>query len=72
LTIEIPDPVVILIGVLSFLAGFLYRQYRDSEDIVDAYTQGFHKGAEVATSAISQITGQTFEIDFNEPDDDDS
>lgn len=65
MNIYIPEPITILITVLSFLAGFLYRQYSDKEDIADAYDEGFEKGARSVVSAVAQITGKDIELDFD-------
>jgi len=65
LNIFIPEPVTILIGLLSFLAGFLYRQYNDKEDIADAYEEGFEKGSESVVKALSQLTGKDIQIDWD-------
>lgn len=58
MTIYIPEPLTILLVVLSFLAGFLYKKYRDNEDIADAFDEGFEKGAEAAISTVSRVTGR--------------
>jgi len=65
LNIYIPEPVTILLVVLSFLAGFLYRQYNDKEQIADAYEEGFEKGSESVVKALSQITGKDIQIDWD-------
>ena len=65
LNIFIPEPVTILIGLLSFLARFLYRQYNDKEDIADAYEEGFEKGSESVVKALSQLTGKDIQIDWD-------
>lgn len=65
LNIYIPEPITILIVVLSFLAGFLYRQYTDKEDIADAYDEGFEKGSRSVVKAFSQLTGKDIEIEFD-------
>jgi len=65
LNIYIPEPVTILLAVLSFLAGFLYRQYNDKEQIADAYDEGFEKGSESVVKALSQITGKDIQIDWD-------
>ena len=65
LNIYIPEPVTILLVVLSFLAGFLYRQYNDKEQIADAYDEGFEKGSESVVKALSQITGKDIQIDWD-------
>jgi len=54
LTIYIPEPITILLIVLSFLAGFLYKKYRDNEDVADAFDEGFEKGAEAAINTVSR------------------
>ena len=59
------EPITILIVVLSFLAGFLYRQYNDKEDIADAYDEGFDKGSRSVVKAISELTGKDIEIDWD-------
>ena len=59
------EPITILIVVLSFLAGFLYRQYNDKEDIADAYDEGFDKGSRSVVKAISELTGKDIEIEFD-------
>ena len=58
MSIYIPEPLTILLVVLSFLAGFLYKKYRDNEDIADAFDEGFEKGAEAAISTVSRVTGR--------------
>jgi len=58
LTIYIPEPTTILLIVLSFLAGFLYKRYRDNEDVADAFDEGFEKGAEAAINTVSRVTGR--------------
>jgi hypothetical protein len=65
LNIYIPEPVTILLVVLSFLAGFLYRQYNDKEEIADAYDEGFEKGSESVVKALSQITGKDIQIEWD-------
>jgi hypothetical protein len=65
LNIYIPEPITILLVVLSFLAGFLYRQYTDKEDIADAYDEGFEKGSRSVVKAFSQLTGKDIEIEFD-------
>jgi hypothetical protein len=65
LNIYIPEPITILVVVLSFLAGFLYRQYNDKEDIADAYDEGFEKGSKEVVKALSQLTGKDIEIEFD-------
>ena len=59
------EPITLLIVVLSFLAGFLYRQYNDKEDIADAYDEGFDKGSRSVVKAISELTGKDIEIEFD-------
>ena len=65
MNIYIPEPITILLVVLSFLAGFLYRQYNDKEQIADAYDEGFEKGSESVVKAISQLTGKDIEIEWD-------
>ena len=72
LNIYIPEPIVVLTAVLCFLLGFLYRRYRDHEDIAEAYNEGFEKGANSVVAAVAQLTGQNIEIKFGtEPEDED-
>lgn len=65
MNIYVPEPVTLLLVVLSFLAGFLYRQYNDKEQIADAYDEGFEKGSESVVKALSQLTGKDIEIDWD-------
>ena len=65
MNIYIPEPVTILLVVLSFLAGFLYRQYNDKEQIADAYDEGFEKGSESVVKALSQLTGKDIQIEWD-------
>ena len=65
MNIYLPEPVTILLVVLSFLAGFLYRQYNDKEEIADAYDEGFEKGSESVVKALSQITGKDIQIEWD-------
>ena len=64
MNIYIPEPVTILLVVLSFLAGFLYRKYNDKEEIADAFDEGFEKDAHSVVKAVEQITGKEIELDF--------
>ena len=63
LNIYIPEPITILLAVLSFLAGFLYRKYNDKEDIADAFDEGFEKGTQDVVKALSEITGKDIQIE---------
>ena len=65
MNIYVPEPVTLLLVVLSFLAGFLYRQYNDKEQIADAYDEGFEKGSRSVVKAFSQLTGKDIEIEFD-------
>ena len=64
MNIYIPEPTTILLVVLSFLAGFLYRKYNDKEDLADAFDEGFEKGAHSVVEAVEQITGKEIQLDF--------
>jgi len=66
LTIYIPEPLTILLVVLSFLIGFLYRKYNDKEDIAEAYEEGFEKGAYSVIEAVEQHTGKEFSIEWSD------
>ena len=65
MNIYIPEPITILIVVLSFLAGFLYRQYNDKEDIAEAYDEGFEKGSESVVKALSEVMGKDIQIEWD-------
>lgn len=58
MTIYIPEPLTILIIVLSFLLGFLYRKYSDKQSIADAFDEGFEKGAEATLMTVSRVVGR--------------
>jgi len=64
LNIYIPEPITILLAVLSFLAGFLYRKYNDKEDIADAFDEGFEKGTKDVVKALSELTGRDIHIEL--------
>ena len=68
LNIYIPEPITILLAVLSFLAGFLYRKYNDKEDIADAFDEGFEKGTKDVVKALSEITGRDMQIELERGD----
>ena len=68
LNIYIPEPITILLAVLSFLAGFLYRKYNDKEDIADAFDEGFEKGTQDVVKALSEITGRDIQIELERGD----
>lgn len=68
LNIYIPEPITILLAVLSFLAGFLYRKYNDKEDIADAFDEGFEKGTKDVVKALSEITGRDIQIELERGD----
>lgn len=65
MNIYIPEPITILLVVLSFLAGFLYRQYNDKEDIAEAYDEGFEKGSESVVKALSEVMGKDIQIEWD-------
>lgn len=64
MNIYIPEPDIILLMLLSFLAGFLYRKYYDNETICEAYDEGFEKGAYSVVEAVSELIGKDISIDF--------
>ena len=66
LNIYIPEPLTILIGLLAFLAGLLFHRQQEYEAIVEAYNEGYEKGARSVIQAVSQLTGQDFQIEFTE------
>lgn len=68
MNIYIPEPITILLAVLSFLAGFLYRKYNDKEDIADAFDEGFEKGTQDVVKALSEITGRDIQIELERGD----
>ena len=68
LNIYIPEPITILLAVLSFLAGFLYRKYNDKEDIADAFEEGFEKGSKDVVRLLSEITGRDMQIELERGD----
>lgn len=68
MNIYIPEPITILLAVLSFLAGFLYRKYNDKEDIADAFDEGFEKGTKDVVKALSEITGRDIQIELERGD----
>ena len=68
MNIYIPEPITILLAVLSFLAGFLYRKYNDKEDIADAFDEGFEKGTQDVVKALSEITGRDMQIELERGD----
>ena len=68
LNIYIPEPITILLAVLSFLAGFLYRKYNDKEDIADAFDEGFEKGSKDVVKALSELTGRDMHIEMERED----
>ena len=67
LNIYIPEP-AILLAVLSFLAGFLYRKHNDKEDIADAFDEGFEKGSKDVVKALSELTGRDIHIEMERED----
>ena len=66
MTIYIPEPLTILLVVLSFLIGFLYRKYNDKQDIAEAYDEGFEKGAYSVIDAVEKHTGKEFSIEWSD------
>lgn len=68
MNIYIPEPITILLAVLSFLAGFLYRKYNDKEDIADAFDEGFEKGTQDVVKALSELTGRDIQIELERGD----
>jgi len=65
----IPETDIILLVLLSFLAGFLYSRYYDNETISEANDEGFEKGAYSVVDAVSEIIGQDISIDFGKEQD---
>lgn len=70
LTDEAMPYAVILLMLLSFLAGFLYRKVSDAEDIADAYEEGFNKGADVLAQELSKELGIQINLHIGEQEDD--
>jgi len=68
LNIYLPEPITILIGVLAFLLGFLYKKHSDKEDIADAFDEGFEKGTKDVVRALSDITGRDIQIELERED----
>jgi len=68
LNIYLPEPITILIGVLAFLLGFLYKKHSDKEDIADAFDEGFEKGTRDVVKALSNITGRDIQIELERED----
>ena len=68
MNIYIPEPITILLAVLSFLAGFIYRKYNDKEDIADAFDEGFEKGTQDVVKALSELTGRDIQIELERGD----
>lgn len=68
LNLYIPEPLTILLAVLSFLAGFLYRKYNDKEDIADAFDEGFQKGSQDVVKLLSNLTGRDLKLEMERED----
>ena len=68
LNIYLPEPITILVGVLAFVLGFLYRKRSDKEDIADAFDEGFEKGTKEVVKALSNITGRDIQIELERED----
>lgn len=62
MTEYIPSLDKILVAVLSFVAGFMYRKRTEAEEIADAFDEGFEKGAQATAEAISRETGMTIDL----------
>ena len=68
MNLYIPEPLTILLAVLSFLAGFLYRKYNDKEDIADAFDEGFQKGSQDVVKLLSNLTGRDLQLEMERED----
>lgn len=68
MNLYIPEPLTILLAVLSFLAGFLYRKYNDKEDIADAFDEGFQKGSQDVVKLLSNLTGRDLQLEMERKD----
>lgn len=68
MNLYIPEPLTILLAVLSFLAGFLYRKYNDKEDIADAFDEGFQKGSQDVVKLLSNLTGRDLKLEMERED----
>ena len=64
LSIYLPEPTTILVAVLSFLIGFLYRKYNDNESIKDSFDEGFNKGEQNVIKSLAQLTRGEQEIEL--------
>ena len=64
LNIYLPEPITILVGVLAFILGFLYRKHSDKEEIADAFDEGFEKGTQNVVKSLSQLTGRDIQIEM--------
>ena len=68
LNFYLPEPTTILVGVLAFVLGFLYRKHSDKEEIADAFDEGFEKGTKDVVKALSNITGRDIRIELERED----
>lgn len=64
MSIYLPEPTTILVAVLSFLIGFLYRKYNDNESIKDSFDEGFKKGEQNVIKSLAQLTRGEQEIEL--------
>ena len=68
LNIYLPEPITILVGVLAFILGFLYRKHSDKDEIADAFDEGFEKGSKDVVKALSELTGRDIHIEMERED----
>ncbi len=69
MTVFLPEPITVLVAVLSFIAGFLYRKYHDNEDISDAFDEGFEKGVDSAVQGIAKLNGESYVVEMRKGED---
>lgn len=65
----LPSVQSLLVAVLSFVAGFLYRRVADAEQVSDAFDEGYEKGAMVVAKALSDELGININIEIGDDED---
>lgn len=64
----LPSVQSLLVAVLSFVAGFMYRKVSDHEQIADAFEEGFEKGAHTVAKTVGEQLGININLDITDED----
>jgi hypothetical protein len=66
MTIDFPSVEMILVAVLAGIAGYIYKDYKEFEEISNAFEEGYEKGVNAVVQAIAEQTGQVLDVQITD------